>query len=219
MLEIDGIDIQWVGHDGYRLRTENKTIYIDPYKLPQNYINKKDADLVFITHNHFDHLSIEDIDNVINSNTRIICSYECIETLSNNYNQNKIVTLKPKQQSVIDNIEIEAVSAYNTNKNFHPKGDNKIGFIININNLKIYHTGDTDIIPEMEGINPDIAFVPVSGTYVMSAEEAAKAVNELIKPKKIAIPMHYNSIVGSIEDAETFCNKVNVCKTKILNVE
>ncbi|MBA3283562.1 MAG: MBL fold metallo-hydrolase [Nitrosopumilus sp.] len=219
MLEIDGIDIQWIGHDGYRLRTSNKVIYIDPYKLSQKYNNKKDADLIFITHNHFDHLSIEDIDNLINSNTKIICSYECVQPLIKKYNKNEIVSLSPKEKSVIEDIKIEAVSAYNTNKSFHPKGDNKIGFIININNLKIYHTGDTDIIPEMEGIDPDIAFVPVSGTYVMNAEEAAKAVNELIKPKRIAIPMHYNSIVGSIGDAETFCNKVNVCKTEILKAE
>ncbi len=219
MLEVEGINIQWVGHDGYRLRANNKTIYLDPYKLSQNYNNIKDADLIFITHNHYDHLSIEDIDKLINSNTKIVCSYECFEALNKKYSKNEIVTLNPKEKSVIENIEVEAVSAYNTDKNFHPKADNKIGFIININNLKIYHTGDTDIIPEMEGIDPDIAFVPVSGTYVMSAEEAAKAVNELIKPRKIAIPMHYDSIVGSINDAETFCNKVNVCKTEILKAE
>ena len=75
MLEIDGLYIQWMGHDGYRLRASNKVIYIDPYKLSQEHNDKKDADLIFITHNHFDHLSIEDIDNLINSNTKIICSY------------------------------------------------------------------------------------------------------------------------------------------------
>ncbi len=120
---------------------------------------------------------------------------------------------------MIKNVKIEAVRAYNTNKDFHPKEDNKIGFIVGIDNLKVYHTGDTDRIPEMDSINPDVAFVPVSGTYVMTAEEAAKAVNESIKPKRIAIPMHYNSIVGSIKDAEAFCNMVNVCKTEILNAE
>jgi L-ascorbate metabolism protein UlaG (beta-lactamase superfamily) len=219
MLEIDGINIWWTGHDGYRIAAGNKTIYIDPYKLPQKYNRTKDADLIFITHNHFDHLSIEDIDNLINSDTKIICPYECVETLNKKYSKNEIVTLNPKEKLTIENLKIEAVSAYNTNKNFHPNRDNKIGFIISVNDLKIYHTGDTDIIPEMEGINPDIAFVPVSGTYVMNAEEAAKAVNEIIKPKKIAIPMHYNSFVGSISDAESFCSKVNVCKTEILEVE
>jgi L-ascorbate metabolism protein UlaG (beta-lactamase superfamily) len=219
MLEIDGINIQWNGHDGYRLKADNKTIYIDPFKLIQKYNNKKDADLILISHNHFDHLSLEDINNIINSNTKIICAPECVETLKKNYSKNEISPLNPKENIEIKNIKIEGVKAYNVNKNFHPKEDNKIGFIININDLKIYHTGDTDIIPEMGTIDTDIAFVPVSGTYVMTAEEAARATNEFIKPKKIAIPMHYNSIIGSVKDAETFCNMVNVCKTAILEIE
>ncbi len=219
MLEIGGINIRWNGHDGYRLKTDDATIYIDPFRLSQDYDDKKDADLIFITHNHFDHLSIKDIDNVINKNTTIVCSHECVDMLDKSYGKNEVVPLKPQDNIVIKNVKIEAVRAYNTNKNFHPKEDNKIGFVMALNNLKVYHTGDTDRIPEMDSVDPDIAFVPVSGTYVMTAEEAAKAVNESIKPKKIAIPMHYNSIVGSIKDAETFCNMVHVCKTEILNAE
>src|SRR6185437_13315726 len=102
---------------------------------------------------------------------------------------------------------------------YHPKEDNKIGFVIHMDKLKIYHAGDTDLIPEMNDIDADIALVPVSGTYVMNYEEAAKAVNDHIKPKKMAIPMHYNSIVGSTKDADEFCNMVHVCKTTILGVE
>jgi L-ascorbate metabolism protein UlaG (beta-lactamase superfamily) len=219
MLEIDNIKIQWNGHDGFRLQSDNKIIYIDPFKLIQEYFNKKDADLILITHNHFDHLSINDIDNIINSNTRLICSLECVDTLRKNYNKNKIISLQPNDSIEFENIKIESTRAFNTNKDFHPKEENKIGFILNVNGLRIYHTGDTDIISEMEDSHPDIAFVPVSGTYVMTAEEAAEATNKLIKPKKIAIPMHYNSIVGSIKDAETFCNMVNVCKTIILEIE
>lgn len=219
MLEVDGTTIQWNGHDGYRLNADNKIIYIDPFKLLSKYNNKKDADLILITHNHFDHLSTKDIDNIINNNTKIFCSSECIEVLHKNYDKNEIIDLKPNDSIKIDNIKIESIRAFNTNKDFHPKEDNKIGFILNINNLRIYHTGDTDIIPEMGQVNPDIALVPVSGTYVMTAEEAAQATNELIKPKKIAIPMHYNSIVGSVKDAETFCKMVNVCKTMMLEIE
>ena len=219
MMNIEGIEIRWNGHDGFRIEVDGNKIYVDPYKLIPSYVSKSDADIILISHNHFDHLSIDDIKYVINENTKIICSHECIESLKKNYVENEIIPLKPKEARTVGNIEIRGIEAYNTDKKFHPKKDEKIGFIINVNNLKIYHTGDTDIIPEMENVNPDILFVPVSGTYVMTAKEAGKATNELIKPKKIAIPMHYGSIVGSVKDAEDFCKDVNICKTAILEIE
>ena len=219
MLEIDGIKIQWNGHDGYRLDTNNKIIYIDPFKLVQKYHNKNDADILCISHNHFDHLNIQDINNIINVNTKLICSQECTKILKENYSKNEIIPLKPGESIDVENIKIEATRAYNTNKEYHPKEDNKIGFVVHMDKLKIYHAGDTDLIPEMNDIDADIALVPVSGTYVMNYEEAAKAINDHIKPKKMAIPMHYNSIVGSTKDADEFCNMVHVCKTTILEVE
>ena len=219
MLEIDGTKIQWNGHDGYRLDKDNKIIYIDPFKLIQKYNNKNDADILCISHNHFDHLNIQDINNIINKNTKLICSQECTKILKENYSKNEIIPLKPSESLDIGNIKIEATRAYNTDKEYHPKEDNKIGFVVTIDKLKIYHAGDTDLIPEMDNIDTDIALVPVSGTYVMNSEQAAKAVNEHIKPKKIAIPMHYNSIVGTTKDAEAFCNMVGVCKTTILEAE
>jgi len=103
-------------------------------------------------------------------------------------------------------------------KDFHPKNDKKIGFIVEFGNDRLYHTGDSDIIPEMKGIKPSVLLIPVSGTYVMTAEEASKAVNELISPK-IAIPMHYGTIVGNKEDAIRFSQLVTVCETKILESE
>ena len=111
------------------------------------------------------------------------------------------------------------MAAYNTNKKFHPKADSKVGFVFALSNMRIYHTGDTDDIPEMSAAKPDVALVPVSGTYVMTAEEAAKAVNEKIKPKKLAIPMHYGSIVGSEQDAAKFKELVTTCPVQILNRE
>ena len=158
-------------------------------------------------------------DKVINNNTKICCSQECLDTLKQKYTENEIYPLKPGETKRIEEVIITAIEAYNTNKNFHPKKDEKIGFIIEINNLKIYHTGDTDIISEMEKVNPDVLLVPVSGTYVMTAQEAIKATNEMIKPKRLAIPMHYGSIVGTVSDAENFCKNVNVCKTSILEIE
>ena len=125
----------------------------------------------------------------------------------------------PGEKLILQNIPIDVVAAYNINKKFHPKVDGKVGFIFTLNNQRIYHTGDTDIIPEMASVNPDIAFVPVSGTYVMNSEEAAHAINEFIKPKKLAIPMHYGSIVGTEKDAERFVDLVTVCDTIILERE
>jgi L-ascorbate metabolism protein UlaG (beta-lactamase superfamily) len=118
----------------------------------------------------------------------------------------------------VDDLRIETVPAYNIDKDFHPKNDKKIGFIVEFGNDRLYHTGDSDIIPEMKDTNPTVVLIPVSGTYVMTADEASKAVNELINPK-IAIPMHYGTIVGNKEDAIRFSELVTVCKTKILESE
>jgi L-ascorbate metabolism protein UlaG (beta-lactamase superfamily) len=123
----------------------------------------------------------------------------------------------PGETLIVQGVPIETTAAYNTNKHFHPKADEKVGFIITLNKMRIYHTGDTDDIPEMNATEPEVALVPVSGTYVMTAEEAAKAVNEKIKPKKLAIPMHYGSIVGTQKDAVKFKQLVTACPVQILD--
>ncbi len=220
MIVVEGVEIRWTGHDGFRFDTNNKRVYVDPYKLIKEYNDKNDADILLISHNHFDHLSVEDINKIINKNTKICTSEECIDSLKKNYATNEIILLKPGETKKLEEgITITGIEAYNTNKNFHPKKDRKIGFIIEMNNLSIYHTGDTDIIPEMRNLNPDVLLAPVSGTYVMTAQEAIKATNEIIKPRKLAIPMHYGTIVGTVKDAEDFSKGVNVCKTSILEIE
>ncbi|HEV8387473.1 MAG TPA: MBL fold metallo-hydrolase [Nitrososphaera sp.] len=175
MLEHNGISFQWLGHDGFRISYESKTVYFDPYKLKSQH-NKKDADLVLISHNHFDHLSVEDLALVVGSKTHIVAAEECVGKLKS-IGAAEIKGVAPGDRASIEGVSIEAVAAYNTNKTFHPKADGKVGFVITLNNLRIYHAGDTDVIPEMDGVNPDIALVPVSGTYVMTAEEAARSVN------------------------------------------
>ena len=217
MFEPRGINFQWIGHDGFRVSSESKTVYFDPYKLKSLH-NKKDADIVLISHNHFDHLSVEDLAHVVGIKTHIVASKECVDKLKG-VGAAEVKGVAPGDRTSIEGVSVEAVAAYNTNKTFHPKADGKVGFVITLNNLRIYHAGDTDVIPEMDSVNPDIALVPVSGTYVMTAEEAARSVNEKIKPKQLAIPMHYGTIVGSEKDAKTFSRLVTACPVKILNQE
>jgi L-ascorbate metabolism protein UlaG (beta-lactamase superfamily) len=216
MLDHNGVRFQWLGHDGFKITASGKTIYIDPYKLKS--VHKNDADLVLVSHDHFDHLSLEDLSQVVGSNTEIIAAAECAGKLKDT-RAAQVRSLAPGGKVTVLGLAIEAVAAYNTNKSFHPKADGKVGFVLTMNNMRIYHAGDTDEILEMAKVNPDVALVPVSGTYVMSAEEAAHAVNEKIKPKQLAIPMHYGSIVGSEKDAESFAKLVTACPVKILNQE
>ncbi len=217
MLEYNGINLKWTGHAGFQISVSDKILYVDPFKLSKQYNNIHNADLILISHNHFDHLSLDDLHRVINKDTVIIAAKECVDQLKA-LNIKEVNGVAPAEKISFKNILVETIPAYNTNKEFHPKKDGKIGFIITINDFRIYHTGDTDIIPEMKAISPDIALTPVSGTYVMTAEEAANAINDLIRPK-MAIPMHYNSIVGTREDAVRFSEMVTVCPTKILEQE
>ena len=219
MLGYEGLEFQWTGHDGFRITDlkNKRIIYIDPFQLNEKH-KTKDADIVLVSHDHFDHLSIEDLTAIVNANTEIVAAKECLEKLQD-LPAGRITTLDPGERASPSGLVVEAIRAYNTNKKFHPKEDNKIGFVITVDGRRIYHSGDTDIIPEMSGLNPDIALLPVSGTYVMTADEAARATDEFIKPKKLAIPMHYGSIVGSEEDANKFKTAVRTCEVRILNKE
>ncbi len=218
MLEYSGVKIVWLGHDSFRI-SNGKTVYIDPYQLKA----EGKADVLLISHEHFDHLSLDDIKKVASSSTSVVTTLQCSSEVKR-VNVKDVVVVKPGDKVNVQGIAIEAVPAYNTNKinpgtgkPFHPKEDNKVGFIVTINNVRIYHAGDTDAIPEMSKIKADIALLPVSGTYVMTAEEAAQAV-KMIKPK-IAIPMHIGKIVGSTKDAEKFKELVKECEVVILKEE
>ena len=192
-------NIEVLYHSSIKI-SKNKVIYIDPFKIDKNY---NDADIVFITHDHYDHYSEEDIDKVINENTTIIIPEELLtKLLRKGINKNAIITVEPNKNYMVQGIKFETISAYNTNKTFHPKENGWVGYIIIINGIRYYIAGDTDITEENKQVKCDVAFVPVGGTYTMDFKEAASLINE-IKPK-IAIPIHYGSIVGTEQDAIDF---------------
>jgi len=206
MEEIMIENIHWLGHASFKI-TNDKNIFIDPYELQ----TEDTADIILITHNHYDHCSAEDIEKIQGPKTVIIATADCAHQLSG-----KVKTIKPGDTLKQSGITVEAVPAYNPRKAFHPKENNWVGYIITVGGKRIYHTGDSDAIPEMSSIEADIVLVPVGGTYTMSAEEAAQVVN-LIKPE-YAVPMHYGTIIGSDADAQRFANLSHV-PVKILKKE
>jgi len=217
MFEHQGVKLTWLGHDGFRIE-DGQVIYVDPFKIDG--VTKK-ANIVLISHEHFDHCNIEDLNKVTTPNTVIVAHAQSRNELSK-LKVKEVRIVKPGEKLEVNGVKVETVPAYNLNKFrepgklFHPKEDGKLGFIVTVKGVRIYHAGDTDHIPEMKGINPDIALVPVSGTYVMTVREAVDAITS-IKPK-IAIPMHYDAIVGTVKDAEEF-KKLAKCDVKILQKE
>ncbi len=192
-------NIEVLYHSSIRIEKE-KIIYIDPYKINKNY---NDADIIFVTHDHYDHYSEEDLDKVKKENTVIVVPEGLLTKLINKgIKQENIITVKPNNKYKVEGIKIETIPAYNIEKQFHPKANNWVGYIIDMYGIKYYIAGDTDITEENKKVKCDVAFVPVGGTYTMDYREAAALVNE-IKPK-IAVPIHYGSIVGAAEDANQF---------------
>lgn len=192
-------DIEVLYHSSIRINKE-KLIYIDPYHIEKNY---NDADMIFITHDHYDHYSEEDIDKIRKNNTIFIVPENLLNKLiKKGINDENIITLDPGDAENIDGIKVEAIHSYNIDKPFHPKENNWLGYVIEIDGVRYYIAGDTDITEENKNIKCDVAFVPVGGTYTMNFSEAAQLIN-IIKPK-IAVPIHYGSVVGTKQDATDF---------------
>ena len=171
----------------------DKIIYVDPFRIKEN---KNDADIIFITHDHYDHYSLEDIEKVKKQNTIIVMP----EHLERKEDLKDAVIVMPNKKYQVEGINVETIPSYNINKPYHPKENNWVGYILNIEGKRIYIPGDTDITEENMKIQCDILFVPIGGTYTMNYEEGAKLTN-IIKPK-VAIPVHYGEIVGKKEEAE-----------------
>ena len=184
---------------------KGEVIYFDPFKIEKNY---NDADVIFITHDHYDHYSEEDIDKVIKEETIIVAPEDLLtKLLKKGFERDNMVLVTPNQKYTVKGIEFQTIPAYNVNKQFHPKANEWVGYVLKIEGVTYYIAGDTDITEENKKVKCDVAFVPVGGTFTMDYKEAAELINE-IKPK-IAVPTHYGSIVGEKSDGISFSKLVS----------
>ncbi len=187
-------DLHWIGHDSFRL-DQPIVIYIDPWHLPPG---SPPADLILVSHDHHDHCSLEDIASIRQPGTTVVANPSAAHKIDK-----PVTVLRAGESMEINDVLVEAVPAYNIDKQFHPKHAGHVGYVITIADERLYFAGDTDRIPEMKQIECDLALLPVSGTYVMTAEEAAQAAADI--GPRLAIPMHYAAgIVGTKADAERF---------------
>jgi len=196
-----GAKIEHLGHASFRLSDGDKVAYIDPFKLDSA---PHDATVVLVTHAHFDHCSSEDVAKAAGPKTVIVAPADCREAL--NGIGAEFICVEPGSEIEAGGVPVKAVAAYNTNKKFHPKANAWVGYVVAMAGETIYHAGDTDVIPEMEGLAPDVALLPVGGTYTMTADEAAEAFR--ILGAKRGIPMHFGSVAGSQGDADRFLELV-----------
>ena len=185
--------IHWLGHASFRLDADGVVIYFDPRNLK----NPIPADVVLVTHGHFDHLSVDDIAAITKPGTVALCPASCVDKLKGD-----VRTVAPGDTLHLGAVTVEAVHAYNTDKPNHPRSAGNVGYVVEVGGQRIYFAGDTDLIPEMADIRCDVALLPVGGTYTMNAQEAAEAAG-IIKPR-VAVPMHWGDLVGTRQDAERF---------------
>lgn len=215
--KFNGVELEWLGHSSFRIKYAGKVIYIDPYQIN----SEEKADFIFITHSHYDHCSIADITNISKDGTTIICPPDCQSSITKVQKKINMQLIEPEDKIRISGIKIDAIPSYNNTKPFHPKSEGWVGYILSIENISIYHAGDTDLIKEMEKLtgyakqgNKFIALLPIGGKVTMNIDEAIEAAKRI--NADIVIPMHYGSISGSKEDGKKF---VELCKSNGINAE
>jgi L-ascorbate metabolism protein UlaG (beta-lactamase superfamily) len=201
--------IEWLGHSGFRIQAGKGVIYIDPYRVAEG----PQADLILITHGHYDHFSPQDIERLSGPRTWLVGPAAVAERVSG-----QVVSIAPGEvveRQLLPGVSVSAVAAYNTSKRdpqgklFHPREAGWVGYEIEVVGRRVYHSGDTDVIPEMDSVTGvDVALLPVSGVYVMTASEAAEAARRI--QTRVAVPMHWGEHIGSFQDARDFADKAPV---------
>ena len=205
---LDSID--WLGHSGFRIRVGRAVVYIDPYRVPDG---SPPADLILVTHGHYDHFSPQDVERLSTRSTWLVGPAAVAERVSG-----QVHSIAPGElldDELVRGVHVAAVAAYNTSKRdaegkvFHPREAGWVGYELNLRGQRLYHSGDTDVIPEMDTVTGvDVALLPVSGVYVMTPQEAAEAARR-IQPR-VAVPMHWGEHIGTAQDARAFAEKAPV---------
>ena len=205
---LDALD--WLGHAAFRITVGRAFVYIDPYRVPDG---SPPADLILITHGHYDHFSPQDVERLTKKDTWLVGPAAVAERVSGQVH--RIGPGETIDDELVRGVHVRAVAAYNTSKRdpegnvFHPREAGWVGYELNVRGERLYHSGDTDVIPEMDSVTGvDVALLPVSGVYVMTAQEAAEAARR-IQPR-VAVPMHWGSHIGTERDARTFADKAPV---------
>lgn len=199
-------NLTWLGHAGFRIEASKRVVYVDPYRVRPG----EPADLILITHGHYDHFSPDDLKAIAKRGTTAVAPPAVAEQL-----KGRVVSIEPGESHELEGVDVRAVAAYNTNKldsegrPFHPREAGLVGYVITVGGFSIYHSGDTDVIPEMDqAAGVDVALLPVSGTHVMTATEAAEAARRI--GPRVAVPMHWGTLIGSRDDAEQFAELSSV---------
>ncbi len=183
-----------------RIATD-KIIYFDPFKIEKE---AHDANYIFITHDHYDHFELESIKKLMKEDTIVIFPDSMFIKIVPYINRDNARGVNPNEEYNINGLLFRTIPSYNLNKDFHPKANKWVGYVLELEDKEVLVSGDTDATEELLNTKCDIAFVPIGGTYTMNYEEAAKAINTM-KPS-IVIPTHYGSIVGNKSDGESFAS-------------
>ena len=195
--------LEWLGHASFRLRTGRATVYIDPYRVEAG----PPADAILVTHAHYDHFSPRDIERLSHPGTVLVAPAPVAERV-----RGRVLAVGPGEaleEDLVPGVQVAAVAAYNTSKRdgegrlFHPREAGWVGYEVNVGGERLYHAGDTDVIPELDAVlGVDVALLPVSGVYVMTAAEAAEAARRIAPA--LAVPMNWGAHLGTRADAEAF---------------
>jgi L-ascorbate metabolism protein UlaG (beta-lactamase superfamily) len=201
--------LTWFRQASFRWLDDERTIYIDPWGIPDD---APPADVIVITHAHRDHFCIEDIERLSTPSTKLVAPHDVARELSGD-----VTPVAPGQSHEIGGLRFTTVPAYNTREealDFHPQANRWVGYVLELEGHTYYHAGDTDHTPELSDVRADVAMLPIGGTYTMEVTEAA-GLAKAISPQ-IAVPMHYGFVVGSASDGERFAKEADPVRVEIL---